>query len=161
MKSALRLTGVLSWINLAIACFFVFFGFMGSMIMGNIGMGLIAVVFFGAIGLHSYAALQLRKSILYGYELDRKTPGGIQIMGFISMFIAFVSITNGFTLLRHTDEVIKELEKNFSSQLYQNIDLSVLYMGVGYFVIVFGLLVLINVLINLSLLRWYRNRQNN
>lgn len=160
MKSALKLSGILSWINLLITCFLVFSGLIGALITGNVAAGFVMVVLFGAIALHSYAALQLRKSIMYENQpLDSRTPAGIQIMGFISLFIAFVSVTNGFMLLRHSDEVINEMQKNLPAQFSnQHINMGPVYSGAALFIIVFGLCVLVNVMINMALLRWYKNQ---
>jgi hypothetical protein len=159
MKTAIKTSLILSWFNLVVACFFVFIGLIAAITMGP-QLGLVAVVLFGAIGLHSYESLRLRKCVIYNTPMDKKTPLSLQVMGFISMFFSFVTVTNGFVLFRHAKETVQEVQKNYPEQFKQfgNANMEAIYQGAAGIMIVFGLAVLINVLMSMSLLRWYRNQ---
>lgn len=63
MQTTLKVSTILSWINIVIGGLLVLMGLLGVLMAPNLIM-LISVVLTGSIILHSYAALQLRKSIL-------------------------------------------------------------------------------------------------
>lgn len=159
MKTALRTSVILSWINLVVACGFVLLGLAGALIVGP-QVGFVIVVLFGAIGLHSYESLRLRNCILYNAPMDKKTPLSLQVMGFISMFFSFVTVTNGFTLLRHAKETADENRKMLVEhfKMYENVNLVLMYQIMAVGMVIFGLAILVNVLMSMSLLRWYRNQ---
>ena len=159
MKTALKTSVILSWFNLIVACFFVFIGLVAALTMGP-QLGLVAVVLFGAIGLHSYESLRLRRSIIYNAPMDRKTPLSLQIMGFIAMFFSFVTVSNGFVLFRYAKETAQEVQKTYPEQFKQleNMNVAGLYQFAAGIMVVFGLAVLVNVLMSMSLLRWYRSQ---
>lgn len=159
MKASIKASLILSWFNLIVACFFVFIGLIAAITMGP-QLGLVAVVLFGAIGLHSYESLRLRKCILYNAPMDKKTPLSLQVMGFISMFFSFVTVTNGFVLFRHAKETVQEVQKTYPEQFKQfgTANMETIYQVAAGVMIVFGLSVLINVLMSMSLLRFYRNQ---
>ncbi|MDH7463924.1 hypothetical protein QEG73_21660 [Chitinophagaceae bacterium 26-R-25] len=162
MKTALKTSVILSWINLVASCGCVLLGLIGTLIVGP-QIGFIAVVLFGAIALHSYESLRLRNCIVYNAPMDKKTPLSLQVMGFISMFFSFVTVTNGFTLLRHAKETAQENRKMLVEQFkgYEQVNLELMYQLMAVGMIVFGLAILVNVLMSMSLLRWYKSQNEN
>jgi hypothetical protein len=64
MKTALKTATILSWINLIIGGILVLGGLFSMLMAPNVMLMLISVVLTGSIVLHSYATLQLRKSII-------------------------------------------------------------------------------------------------
>jgi hypothetical protein len=159
MKTALKTSVILSWIILVVSCGFVLLGLLGSLMVGP-QVGFVIVVLFGAVGLHSYESLRLRNCIVHNIPMDRKTPLSLQVMGFISMFFSFVTVTNGFTLLRHAKETAQENKKMLVEYFkpYEKVDLELMYKLMAVGMVVFGLAILVNVLMSMSLLRWYRNQ---
>ena len=65
MKTALKISNVLSWINLIIGGILVLGGLLSMLMTPNASILLVSIVLTGSIVLHSYAALQLRKSIIH------------------------------------------------------------------------------------------------
>ncbi|MDI3318307.1 hypothetical protein [Pinibacter soli] len=162
MKTALKASVILSWIILVVSCGFVLLGLIGSLIVGP-QAGFVIVVLFGAVGLHSYESLRLRNCIIYNSPMDKKTPLSLQVMGFIAMFFSFVVVTNGFTLLRHAKETAQENRKMLVEYFkpYEKVDLALMFQMMAVGMVVFGLAILINVLMSMSLLRWYRSQDQN
>lgn len=88
MKKILTFTAILSWINLLVCALLVLFALIGLFASGAALAALFIIVLTGAVILHSYASLQLRRSILYpSIPLSKQTPSGIRIMGFIAYFL--------------------------------------------------------------------------
>jgi|GEM_PF-1952281 len=162
MKTALRTSVILSWINLVVSCGCALFGLILSAIIGP-QVGFVMVVLFGAIGLHSYETLRLRNSILYNAPMDRKTPLSLQVMGFIAIFFSFVTIRIGFDLFRNAKDVVQENKKVFAEHIeaYEKVNFVLLYQMFAVGMVVFGLAVLVNVLMSMSLLRWYKSQNEN
>ncbi|MBV4359734.1 hypothetical protein [Pinibacter aurantiacus] len=162
MKAALKTSVILSWINLVVSCGCVLLGLILSGIVGP-KIGFVAVVLFGAIGLHSYESLRLRNCIVYNAPMDKKTPLSLQVMGFIAIFFSFVTIRIGFDLFRNAKEVAKENKKMFVEHIeqYEKVNFELLYQMLAVGMVIFGLAVLVNVLISMSLLRWYKSQDEN
>jgi hypothetical protein len=159
MNTALKTSVILSWINLVVSCFFVFAGLMGAL-GGVVQFGLVFVVLFGAIGLHSYESLRLRNCILYNTPMDKKTPLSLQVMGFIAMFFSFVTTSTGLSTLRHTKEIAKDNGKNIEEmfKLIGKVNPETVVQISSIAMIVFAISILVNVLMSMSLLRWYRTQ---
>ena len=95
MKKILILTAVLSWFVLISGSILVLTGLLMATASPGL-LGLLTGVFLtSSIVLHSYAAIQLRKSILHPtIPLGRQTPVGIRFMGFASLFFALFNFSN-------------------------------------------------------------------
>ncbi|MCM5530429.1 hypothetical protein [Parasegetibacter sp. NRK P23] len=156
MKKFTNITGVLSWINLIIGGLITLFGLIQALMGGGI-VAILQLLLIGSVVLHSYAALQLRKSIVNPeFPLDSKTPTGIRFIGFLALMLGVGCVFQGVQVIGNTKELIDQVEL---PEMPKEINVEKMFRGVGYFVLVFGLSVAINVLLNISLLKWYRQRE--
>ncbi len=86
MKTVLKISSILSWFNMIV------WGIVIVLLVLNIlGVGQMGILFFPfllcVIILHSYAALQLHKSIRNPETpLSRQTPTGIRFIGVVAAF---------------------------------------------------------------------------
>jgi hypothetical protein len=152
MKNILKISTVLSWFNLVIGCLFTAIGLLIGLSAGNTPV-LIACFLLSAIILHSYAALQLRKSINHpGTPLSAQTPTGIRFIGAIALFFGVAFFANSVSLLRNIPETLKL----FPPELHQPKELQIasLRFGAGFGMLC-GLSIALNVMLNFRLLRWY------
>ncbi|HRO46385.1 hypothetical protein [Agriterribacter sp.] len=153
MKTILKVTNILSWINLIIGGILVAGGLLSMLSTPNASILLVSVVLTGSIVLHSYAALQLRKSIVHpNVPLNKQTPTGIRFIGFMALFFAMLNIGNAVVIIQNAEEVIKQVELPFKPE---GIDLVAAIRGVGIFSLLFSIGIAVNVLLNIRLLRWY------
>lgn len=156
MKKFTTITGILSWINLIIGGLITLFGLIQALMGGGI-VAVLQLLLIGSVVLHSYAALQLRKSIVYpDAPLDSKTPTGIRFIGFLALMLGVGCVFQGVQVIGNTKELIDQVEL---PEMPKEINVEQMFRGVGYFVLVFGLSVAINVLLNISMLKWYRQRE--
>ena len=110
MKKAIAISNVLSWVNLVIGSFMAICALFTIVALPPIAV-LISVVLIGCIVLHSYAAIQLRKSLSNAaVPLSKQTPVGIRMMGFVSLFFAFMLFTNSIYMLQNTKELMKQVQ---------------------------------------------------
>ena len=152
MNKLVTASSVLSWINLVV------WGFVCVCMLMTIpilGMAiLIAAFFFSAIPLHSYAALQLHKSIRNtAVPLKRQTITGLRLMGFVALFFGITTLANGITILQNTQKMM-EMEKSMMPELAKHFTEKTLRLS-GILGLLLGLCVTINVILNFRLLRWY------
>lgn len=153
MKTILKITNVLSWINLTVGGILVAGGLLSMLSTPNASILLVSVVLTGSIVLHSYAALQLRKSIVHpNIPLNKQTPAGIRFIGFMALFFAMLNIGNAVVIIQNASEVLKQVELPFKPE---GIDLVATIRGVGIFSLLFSIGIAVNVLLNIRLLRWY------
>jgi hypothetical protein len=153
MRIVLQISTVLSWINLIVGSYLLLSGLYGAFAVHDVKIMLTVVVFIGAIVLHSYAAIQLRKSIIRPNKpLSRETPIGIRFFGFMSIFCSFVFVATGTFILQNLAQVAKDLTLPFNSK---NIDVKSFLPGIGIFILIFGVTIAVNVIVNLRLLKWY------
>lgn len=119
----------------------------------NASILLVSVVLTGSIVLHSYAALQLRKSIVHPeIPLNRQTPTGIRFIGFMALFFAILNIGNAVVIIQNAAEVAKQVQLPFKPE---GIDLVATIRGAGIFSLLFSIGIAVNVLLSIRLLRWY------
>lgn len=153
----IQLSKVLSWINLIIASIITIGGLMAVMAAPGAMAALLGVILVGSIILHSYAALQLRKSLMNpAIPLDSKTPTGIRFIGFLAMFFAIMNIFNAFIIIRNAPELMQELSLPPEAQ---SIATESFFRAIGYFTLIFSISVAVNVNINFILLRKYLQRE--
>ncbi|MBS1915169.1 MAG: hypothetical protein JST87_02770 [Bacteroidetes bacterium] len=152
MKKALAVSNILSWVNLIISggivlCILITFFMYPALPV------LLSVILIGSITLHSYASLQLRKSILYPtIPLSKQTPTGIRLMGYISLFFAVMSFTNGIYMLQETKDLLSQMQ--IPDQL-KKMNFTAIIRAFGVFFMVFSLSVALNVILNIRLLKGY------
>jgi len=153
MERLTKLTAVLSWFNLVIASIIALVALVSGLAAGNMLYLLMSVLLASAIILHSYAALQLRKSIVAPQiPLAHQTPVGIRFMGYVSLFFACMNLFNSVSIIQHTPDFISQVKLPPGSP---KIDLIALLRGVSVFAIFFSLTIIFNVILNFRLLRWY------
>jgi len=158
MKTNLKISNILSWINLVIGGILVAGGLLSMLTTPNASVILVSVILTGSIVLHSYAALQLRKSIINPeVPLNKQTPVGIRFIGFLALFFAIMNIGNAVIIIRNAKEVLEQVELPFKPE---GMDLVAVIRGVGVFSLLFSLGIAFNVLLNLRLLKWYQTKDN-
>jgi hypothetical protein len=152
MKKILAVSNILSWINLIFGSFLVLCALLTIMTFPPLAV-MISVVLVGCIVLHSHAALQLRKSILHAATpLNKQTPVGIRVMGYMALFFAIMLFSNAVYLLQNTKEVLKQVQ--FPKEV-KNVDITGVIHGTSLLMVLFSISVIVNVVLNLRLLRFY------
>src|SRR5579871_336122 len=158
MKRALAVSNILSWVNLVTGSFFALCALLTIIALPPIAV-LISVVLIGCVVLHSYAALQLRKSIINPViQLNKQTPVGIRMMGYMALFFAIMLFTNAIYMLQSTKELLKQMQ--LPPQLKEKDFINIVH-GTAVFILLFSLSVIFNVGLNFRLLRWFTISQNN
>jgi hypothetical protein len=158
MKNATLISGILSWINLIVGIFLVVAGLMSVAMSPAMVAGLLSLMLVVAIILHSYAALQLRRSIIHPeIPLSSNTPTGIKFIGFVALFFSIMNIFQAVALLGKPEIIADMMDQQLPEQL-QGMDLRAIIRFAGIIMLAFGLSVAVNVLINLNLLKWYQNK---
>ncbi|HEX5024973.1 MAG TPA: hypothetical protein VFV68_06860 [Agriterribacter sp.] len=153
MKTALKISTILSWINIVIGGILVIGGLMSMLVAPNASIMLVSVVLTGAIVLHSYAALQLRKSIVHrDVPLSKQTPTGIRFIGFMALFFAILNIGNAVVIIQNAKEVLKQVELPFKPE---GVNMIAAIRAGGIFSLLFSVGIAVNVLLSTRLLRWY------
>jgi hypothetical protein len=158
MKTAQTVGRALAVINLVIWSILLAGPLLSALVSFNT-LVLVMLVLFAAIPLHSYAALQLQKSLRHPeVKLNQQAPVGIRFVGLIALFIGFFISLCGGLLCRGANEwlpLMKEQMVSFNKQQ----DVSMLTVGylqaMGAFLLIAGIMAVANVLIHLRLLRWY------
>ncbi|MES1159446.1 MAG: hypothetical protein ABUM51_01700 [Bacteroidota bacterium] len=154
MKKALKISTILSWFNMIIWGISAGLTLLGGVLSGNMPL-LIVGVLTGVIVLHSYASLQLHKSIRNpAIPLSSQTPVGLRFIGFIALFFGISFFTEGLAMLQSTRELAKLLEPQMPPQI-KDMDVAKFIRTTGIFGVVTGLCVSINVFLGFRLLRWY------
>jgi hypothetical protein len=166
MKTALKTASVLTWFNI------IFWGLIvGLLLLSSLSsfnpLVLAGTVLMSAVPLNCYAALKLHASIRRpALPLSHQTPVGIRFVGFIALFFGISWIADGVVLLKNGREIqeaindqIAEVSKllqqfpQFSQ--FKNVSESHLAHVSGVLSLFLGLCVVVNVVLNLRLLRWY------
>ena len=153
MKKIFKISGVLSWINLIIGALLVAGGLIATLVSPSAITVLFSVVLPGSVILHSYAAMQLRKSINYPtVPLSSQTPAGIRVMGYMALFFGVMSISNAMFILQHAPETAKQLKL---PEQAKNLDVVVILRASGVFTLLLSISIIANVVFNFRILKWY------
>jgi hypothetical protein len=153
MNTVLKISTVLSWINLVVGCYLLLSGIYGGLMVHDVKIMLIVVVFIGAIVLNNYAALQLRKCILQPTrQLSRETSLGVRFFGFVALFCSVMFVGTGVFVLQNLKEMAQQLPQQIDTK---GLNVQSFLPGVGIFILVFGLTIALNVVLAMRLLRWY------
>lgn len=161
MNSVLKTATVLSWINIVITGFILVFGLFNLLLMPNLYAFLILIVLPASIILHSYATLQLRRSILDpNIVLDNQTPVGIRMIGFIALFFAILCISLVIPSIQSASELATQAPEELITKMKKvGVDyvayISAILRLVGIFILFFAVSVATNVFLSIRLLRWY------
>lgn len=154
MKNALKVSTILSWFNMIVWGMFAGLTLLGGVLGGNILL-LVAGVLTGVIVLHSYASLQLHKSVKNpAVPLSSQTPVGIRFIGFIALFFGIYFFTQGLAMLENIQELARLLGPQMPPQL-KDMDFAKFIRAMGIFCVVTGICVSVNVFLGFRLLRWY------
>ncbi|MFT3701553.1 MAG: hypothetical protein QM802_04250 [Agriterribacter sp.] len=152
MRTTLKVSTVLSWINIFIGSFIAFSCLMGMLLMQNLGI-VIFTVLIGGVILHSFATLQLRKSIINpAIPLSSQTPVGIRFIGFIALFFSILGIINAVAAIGSAEEVVKLADQNY---LQKGVNWVAVFRIIGVVFLIFSIGVAMNVFMSTRLLRWY------
>jgi len=156
VKKIVQLSAILSWLNLVIGSVLVFSAVVSGLFFIGLANAITPIVMWGSIILHSYAAIQLRKSIITSVPLNKQTAVGIRFIGYIAMFIALLWAGSGILLIQHAKELAQQLAKQIQlPPEYKNMDMSKLSRAMGIFFLLLSISVISNVILNFRLLRWY------
>ncbi|MCC6289681.1 MAG: hypothetical protein IT249_17525 [Chitinophagaceae bacterium] len=159
MKKVLNISNVLSWINIIIGGILVLGGLIGALMSAGALAILLSVVLTGSIVLHSYATLQLRKSILNpGIPLSSQTSGGLRLVGFVALFFAIMNIMSAVMIIQNAPEAAKQITLPFKPEGF-NIIAAIKFTGI--FSLLFSIGVAVNVILSFQLLKWYMSLKNN
>src|ERR1700748_3049830 len=116
MKNELKVATFLSWFNMIVWGLVAVLGILGVILSGNLSY-LVITFLTGVTVLHSYASLQLQKSIKNpAVPLSNQTPIGIRFMGFIALFFGVLYIGDGIGLLQSTPDMVKLLQPQLPPQ---------------------------------------------
>ncbi len=158
MKTEIQISTVLSWINIVIGGMWVFAGLLAVLMMGNMVM-LLPVLLIASIVLHSYASLQLIRSLKDpSVPLSTQTPMGIRMVGFLALFFSVSNIISAVTVWQNAGEFVEKTRETLPEQL-KDFDIKPYLRGMVIFLFIFNLGISINVLISMRLLRRYQRRQ--
>jgi len=153
MKKLLKTSLILSWVNLLSGCLLILGGIMAFLLTPDIFTIILAIFLPGAVILHSYATIQLRRSIINpGSPLNRQTPVGIRLMGFMALFFGIMSISNAILILQHTKETAKLIKLPVQAK---NMDIIPILRASGIFTLVVGISIVANIVLSFRLLKWY------
>lgn len=159
MKTILKITNILSWINIIIGGIMVLGGLMGTLMAGGALTMLLSVVLTASIVLHSYATMQLRKSILNpDVPLNNQTSGGIRLVGYIALFFSIMNITSAVMIIQNAPEAAKQITLPVK---VEGVDLVSAIRFAGIFSLIFSICVAANVMLSFQMLRWYLINKNN
>ncbi len=157
MRTAQIIGRILAWINLIFWGIPIVSFLLGALASVNLPY-LVPVVLLASVPLHSYAALQLQKSLRNPQiKLSQQTPAGIRFVGLIALFIGILLAFTGAAAMG----VAKEMLPQFKEQMgqFKQFDVSAMTVGdlraIAALYLFLGLAVVASVLIHLRLLRWY------
>jgi hypothetical protein len=154
MKTTLKVSAILSWINMIVWGLVAVFFILGALAMQNLSI-LIFAFLTGVAVLHSYAALKLHRSIRNpAIPLSSQTPVGIRFIGFVALFFGVLYIGYAITILQNIKEMMQLMQPQLPTD-YKNIDISGYLRFTAGFLLLSGLSIAINVILNFRLLRWY------
>jgi hypothetical protein len=158
MRNILRISSILSWVNL------VFWGLISliGLLSGFSSGSFVLILWFflqSSIVLHSYAAIQLHTSIRRPViPLSAQTPSGIRFVGFVALFFGVAYLAYGVALLRSAKEILQTIQSSMPQ--FKDIKEADLRAG-GVIALLLGLSIAVNVILNFRLLRrYYLSRDN-
>lgn len=162
MKITLKIASVLTWFNL------VFWGLITCVLLLAVLSSmyipfLIVPVLMSAIPLNCYASLSLHKSIRRpSLPLSSQAPVGIRFVGFIALFFGISGFCSGFEVVGNAKDILVSVKEQFAQmkdmpqvqQQYKNLSVADI-RNMGISALILGSFIVINVVLNLRLLRWY------
>ncbi|HXD78749.1 MAG TPA: hypothetical protein VN616_13120 [Puia sp.] len=167
MKIVLKIASVLTWFNIVFWGILVGLFLLFALQLANLPI-IALVVLLSAIPLNCYAGLRLQACIRNpGLQLSHQTPAGIRFVGFIALFFGICLLFSGLsmihdpkTALASWTEQMEQMPEMARQYPYKNVGESY-FVRVGGAAVALGLLVSINIVLNLRLLRWYYLQRKN
>lgn len=158
MNKALKIASVLSWINLIVWGIICLLGLLSMLTSGNVVM-IVGFFLLSSIVLHSYAAIQLHKSIRNpAVPLSSQTPTGIRFIGFAALFFGITYLAYGTAIIQNAKEFLQMVQSSMPQ--FKEVREKDLRVG-GVIAMLLGMSITINVFLNFRLLRWYLLSRNN
>lgn len=152
MKTILTISSILNWVNLLAGSVLLLSAIL-TMMTGSPAL-LLPIILIGCIVLHSYAAMQLRKSIRYpSIPLSKQTPVGIRLMGFMTMFLGIMMLSNAYYILQNPKDFISQIPP--MPPQFKGVDIAKILNATAILMLVLGASLIANVILNFRLLRWY------
>jgi hypothetical protein len=160
MKTSLTIATVLSWINIIVFGGIVAFCLLGTLVMGQMAL-LASVALLSSIPLNCYAALMLQRSIRRPeVPLSHQTPIGIRFVGLVALFFGVFYIVMGVSVIAEPKQLLDSMKEaaekmgGLAPAEIASIGKAVVLFG-GVIIVILGLMVALNVILNIRLLRWY------
>lgn len=156
MKKIMLAARILTWFNLV-----VWGGMLSLMLLFGLASGfvpmIIAVFLFSAIPLHSYASLKLQKAIRFPQvKLSNQTPVGVRFIGFVALFFGVCTMANAYLLITDPKTAVESMQPAMANTKgIAPAQMASVVKTVAVFVMLMGLTVIVNVILNIRLLRWY------
>jgi hypothetical protein len=161
MKTILTIASVLTWFNLIFWGATITFGVLGMLVMGQATIFAAGFVLLASIPLNCFAALKLQTSIRHpNIPLSHQTPAGIRFVGLMALFFGFLMLFKGAAALADPKPAV-EVYKQMLDQMPKPLPEGAAGLGMVFAhclavgMLALGLLVAVNVVLNLRLLRWY------
>ena len=156
MKITRVIAWILAWFNL------IFWGIpvISSLIQSLASphpLVLAILVFFAAIPLNAFAALQLHRSIRNpAVKLNHQTPVGIRFVGSFALCVGAVIVVSGIVITENARELLP-VWKDQMSQYKEPASMSTVsgLQSMGILMAVLGIAAVLNAVLNMRLLRWY------
>ncbi|PWV54430.1 hypothetical protein [Chitinophaga sp. S165] len=164
MSFRFKLFKGLTGTTLFITGFFLLMNFT-SMLMGAFGQGLVSIVMFGGVFIHSILSAYLQRSLQEpGFTLKENTPGGIRIMGGYSILIGSFLIIGAVAISVYKDLYMKEVSAQMSDEQIRQLDsmkglMDKVITGMQIFLFLYGAAIITNALLSLSFLKQWKKRE--
>jgi hypothetical protein len=154
MKGVLKVASILTWFNLIFWGIIILFLLLAAGIIGPVM--LVGAVLLSAIPLNCYAALQLHKSIRRpAIKLSHQTPVGIRFIGFVALFFGLMTVMDSLGNLQNPGRSLQLMKESFSGMKGTEFMTLNYIRGISVVGLILGLAVVVNVILNFRLLRWY------
>jgi hypothetical protein len=161
MRTMLKIASVLTWFNLIFWGVLLGFGILFCLVSAQL-LPLASAVLMGAIPLNCFAALKLHTSIRRpDIPLSSQTPMGVRFVGLMALFFGTTFVYSGISFIADPKPAIEAFQQTLNqmpasqSHLVSGLGMAELVRVVAIVWLVLGLLVAVNVILNLRLLRWY------
>ncbi|HWB94341.1 MAG TPA: hypothetical protein VG605_20950 [Puia sp.] len=156
MKTTRVIAWILAWFNLIFWGIPVISSLIQSLASPN-PLILVILVFFAAIPLNSFAALQLHRSIRNPQvKLNHQTPVGIRFVGTFALCVGGIIAVSGIIITQSAKDLLP-VWKEQMAQYKQPESMATVggLQDMGILMVVLGLAAIVNVVLNMRLLRWY------
>lgn len=160
MGFGFKLYRVTTAIALMISGFFAF-TFLSIVLFQQANIPFITILaLFGAGFIHSVLSLYLQRSLLLPeIPLKENTPGGIQIMGVITLLFSVFMLMMGLILINISESVVKEIRDAMVSKEEQKVITLENLRAMGIVLLLPAIVISVNVILSFRFLRQWRQQQ--